>query len=92
MTWHVMSVRQALTNPSLFIQIHKLFYLIQMSAVVCMGINLKDAEESPTLAYSLSYIVAKMSVVLMYVYTVFSESRWHNALVRIAFLRHSMQI
>jgi low temperature requirement protein LtrA len=60
--------------------IHKIYYLIQMSAVVCMGINLEDAQEEASRGFTISYIVAKGTLVVMYIYTIFSEKRFHNAL------------
>lgn len=56
-----------------------------MSAVVCMGINLEDAQEEASRGFTISYIVAKGTLVVMYIYTIFSEKRFHNALVRLAF-------
>ncbi len=47
-----------------------------------MGINLENATEEPSMGFTVSYLVAKGTLVVMYVYTVFSEKKYHNALVR----------
>eukprot|EP01130_Rhizamoeba_saxonica_P007784 TRINITY_DN3153_c0_g1_i2.p1 TRINITY_DN3153_c0_g1~~TRINITY_DN3153_c0_g1_i2.p1 ORF type:complete len:505 (+),score=82.34 TRINITY_DN3153_c0_g1_i2:563-2077(+) len=55
--------------------IHRLFYVAQMFGVVSIGLNVDLAYDHGTFAFGVSFIIANIPVIIMYIFAMFTEKR-----------------